>query len=392
VFRNSSSIENSLSKISKSLPKGMVTIQNPKSKIQNRIKWLVVGVLGLILTVEPVKAQQPTQPLRVATKITSPFVFEENGKLAGFSIDLWRSIALELNLKSELSVNANTPALLSSVKAGKADVGIANISITAERENIFDFSLPIFEAGLQILVRDQSNGNIPGPSLLWAIVSPGFLQLIGVILVLILVPAHIIWFVERRPDGGIIPTKSYFPGIFKACWWSVATLATQADEMPKSPLGRVVAVIWMFTSVVLLAYFTAAVTTSLTVQQLQGNIKGPDDLPGKRVATTIGSTSGVYLRQKNAQVLEFNQITQAYEALLQGKADAVVYDAPVLLYYASHDGKGKVQVIGNVFRKESYGIVLPPNSPYRKPINRAILTIQENGTYQELYDKWFSNK
>ncbi|WP_338421848.1 transporter substrate-binding domain-containing protein [Nostoc flagelliforme] len=40
-------------------------------------------------------------------------------------------------------------------------------------------------------------------------------------------------------------------------------------------------------------------------------------------------------------------------------------------------------------REESYGIVLPNNSQYRKPINQALLNLKENGTYQSLYDKWF---
>ena len=46
--------------------------------------------------------------------------------------------------------------------------------------------------------------------------------------------------------------------------------------------------------------------------------------------------------------------------------------------YAAHDGKGKVQVIGSIFRKESYAIALPNGSPYRKPINNALLLLQEN--------------
>jgi polar amino acid transport system substrate-binding protein len=342
--------------------------------------------------VSPVSAQKPTKSLRVATGLAKPFVFEEKGKLTGFSIDLWRSITDELDVKSELFVNPTTTALLSAVKSGKADVGIANISITAERDKILDFSLPMFDSGLQILVRQQSGGLKALPSLLGVIFSPALLQLIGIILLMVLVPAHIIWFLERRREEGIVSTKSYFPGIFKACWWAAATLATQADEMPKTALGRIAAVIWMFTSVVFIAYFTAAVTTSLTVQQLQGDIKSPEDLLNKRVATAIGSTSATYLRQQDIKVLEFNRISEAYNALLQGKADAVVFDSPVLLYYASQEGKGKVQVIGSIFRKESYGIALSPNSPYRKPINRALLTLQENGTYQELYEKWFSSK
>jgi polar amino acid transport system substrate-binding protein len=360
-----------------------------KFLIRNSRQWLGVGFSILVLMSSQVSAQT-TKPLRVATGFATPFVFEENGQMTGFSIDLWRSITDEINVKSELFVNPTTQDLLSAVKSKKADVGISNISITAERDKDFDFSQPMFESGLQILVIENESLANSVPSFLAVIFSPALMQLIGIILIIILLPAHIIWFFERRRSEGIMP-KSYFPGIFKACWWAAATLATQADEMPKSVVGRIVAVVWMFTSVVFVAYFTAAVTTSLTVDRLQGNIKGPEDLVSKRVATAIGSTSATYLHQQKIQVLEFKKLAQAYDALLQGQADAVVFDAPVLLYYASHEGKGKVKVIGSVFRKENYGIVFPTNSPYRKPVNKALLTLQENGTYQKLYEKWFSN-
>lgn len=364
--------------------------QTSKSLILNCWKWLGVGFLVLVLMPSQVSAQKPTKPLRVATGLATPFVFEKNGQITGFSIDLWHSITDEMNVKSEIFVNPTTQDLLSAVKSGKADVGIGNISITAERDKDFDFSQPMFESGLQILVLNHENSVRSVPSLLAVIFSPALIQLVGIILVIILVPAHIVWFFERHRSEGMIPTLSYFPGIFKACWWAAATLATQADEMPKSVIGRVVAVVWMFTSVVFVAYFTATVTTSLTVDQLQGNIKGPDDLVSKRVATVINSTSATYLHEQNIQVLEFNKVAQAYDALSQEKADAVVFDAPVLLYYASGEGKGKVKVIGSVFRKENYGIVFGANSLYRKPVNKALLTLQENGTYQKLYQKWFS--
>lgn len=350
-------------------------------------------MLLMLLIVDPVPAQNPSQPpLRVATRIVPPFVIDDKGELGGFSIELWRSITEEMGVKSQLIVKPTVADLFSSVESQEADLGIAAISITAEREKNFDFSYPILESGLQILVREQSSDSASLLSLFSVIFSPAFFQLIGIILVMILVPAHLVWFYERRHDSGIIQDKSYFPGIFKACWWAASTLATQADEMPKGAVGRIVAVVWMFTSVVFVAYFTAAVTTSLTVDRLQGDIKGPSDLPGKVVATTAGSTSASYLRQQKIQTFEFPGIGQAYEALLKKRADAVVFDAPVLLYYAKHEGKGKVQVIGSLFRKESYGIVLPRNSPYRKPINNALLTLHEKGTYQDLYEKWFSSK
>ncbi|AFZ27766.1 amino acid ABC transporter substrate-binding protein, PAAT family [Cylindrospermum stagnale PCC 7417] len=354
---------------------------------------LVAGLLVLLLVGHPVIAQtpQPTQPLIVATRAIPPFVFTDKGQLAGFSIDLWRSIASQLGVQSKFSEYSTVVDLLSAVKNGTANLGISAISITAERQQNFDFSLPMFAAGLQILVRNPEANSGGVPNILQIFFSAAFLQLIVVALVLIVISAHIIWLFERRHEDGMI-AKAYFPGIFKAYWWAAATLATQADEMPKGPLGRLIAIIWMFIGVLFVTYFTAIATTSLTVQQLQGDIKSVSDLPGKVVATTSGSTAAAFLRERKISALEVPNIDQAYKALLQKKADAVVFDAPVILFYAANEGKGKVEVVGSIFREENYGIVLPNNSPYRKQINSALLSLKEDGTYQTLYDKWFKAK
>ena len=247
----------------------------------------------------------------------------------------------------------------------------------------------MFDAGLQILVSAQAaESNLLG-TIVAGIFTRDFLLIIGLVVLLIAIPAHIVWFLERRPAGGLLSHRSYFPGIFEAAWWAAATLATQADQMPKSAAARIAAVVWMFSSVVFIAYFTASVTSSLTLQQLRGDIKGPEDLPGKRVASVKGSTSVEYLRQKSIDVMEFAKVEEAYQGLQQNQAEAVVYDAPVLLYYASHDGKGKVHVVGSIFRKENYGIVFPDKSPLRKRVNEALLKLKENGAYDQLSKKWF---
>jgi polar amino acid transport system substrate-binding protein len=385
--------------------------------LHNLIILVTIGIaiLVLILTInsiEPVPVNAQTKPLpavkvsptplptplvisgktlKLATRIVPPFVTEENNELGGFSIELWQNIAQELAIKSEFKKTVTVTELLNTVKTKQVDAGIAAISVTSQREQDFDFSQPIFDSGLQILVRSQGHHSSIG-RLIDSLFTPALFQLLGIMLLIILIPAHIVWWLERHHKGGFLENSNYFPGIFKACWWAAGTLATQAEEMPKSPWGRVMAVVWMFISVVFIAYFTATVTTSLTVEQLQSNIKGPQDLPGKRVATIAGSTSANYLRQQKIAAKEFKQIDEAYTALNDSELDAVVFDAPILLYYAAHDGKGKVQVVGNIFRKESYAIALPNGSPYRKPINNALLSLQENGKYQEIYDKWFSNK
>jgi polar amino acid transport system substrate-binding protein len=348
-----------------------------------------LATLLLLLAAATASAQAPEQTLRVATRLIRPFVFEEQGQLTGFSIELWREISAQMNIRSEFLVKPTVQELLRSVKSKEAALGIAAISITAEREKDLDFSQPMFDAGLQILTHVQGTRSAVIAAILAGVFSSSVLPVLVIVLLIIVATAHLVWLFERRNPSSLLTHRSYYPGIFEVCWWAASTLATQADQMPRTALARIVAVIWMFTSVVFIAYFTAAVTSSLTVQQLRGDINGPEDLPGKRVASVQGSTSVEYLKQHNIDVTEFPKIEDIYSALQQGQLDAVVYDAPVLLYYAAHDGSGKVQVVGSIFRKENYGIVFPSESRYRKPVNEALLKIKETGIYDQLYKKWF---
>lgn len=362
------------------------------AQVSSRLNALNLLTALLLLSLFPaglLRAQTKEPTLQVATRQVRPFVFEENGQLTGFSVELWQEIARQMNVKWQFVMKPTVKELLASVNAQQADLGIAAISITAEREQQWDFSQPMFEAGLQILVPAQASQGSVLSAIVAGVFSSAVLPTLGIVLLIILIFAHLVWFFERRNPNGMLVHRGYFPGILESCWWAASTLATQADQMPRAALARILAVIWMFTSVVFIAYFTAAVTSSLTVQQLRGEINGPDDLPGKRVASVHGSTSADYLRQRNIEPVEFAKVEEALEALRQGQADAIVYDAPVLLYYASHEGKGKLQTVGSIFRKENYGIAFPSNSPYRKPVNAALLKLKENGTYDQLYRKWF---
>ncbi len=349
--------------------------------------------VSLFADARPAFTQTTTAPqtVKVATRIVSPFVFKDKDELTGFSIELWAALSRELNVKFEI-VQKNTLAdLFEEVKSGKADLAIAAISITAERERIFDFSQPMFDAGLQIMVptdRTQSSSALPA---LWSLISSrNFHELLLLLLILIFVPLPLIWLVERKDRHGLVMARSAIGEAFKSIWWSASTLAGQATNMPHTVLGRFIATVWMFVGVVFISYFTATVTANLTVKQLETGISGPQDLIGKKVATVKGSTASAYLVQQSIDTVEVNQISEAYEILKAGKAAAVVYDAPILLYYASKEGKGKVQMAGPVFRPEAYGILFPEGSAMRKNVNEALLKLRESGEYRAIYQRWFS--
>ena len=89
---------------------------------------------------------------------------------------------------------------------------------------------------------------------------------------------------------------------------------------------------------------------------------------------------------------EVKTIEDAYRLLDQGEVQAIVYDAPVLLYRSLTTGKGKEQVVGPIFQEEGYAIALPTGSPLREPINGILLRLRQNGAYDELYQRWFGSQ
>ena len=130
-------------------------------------------------------------------------------------------------------------------------------------------------------------------------------------------------------------------------------------------------------------------SADLTVRSLKYDIKGPEDLVGRKVAVVKGTTSEEYLQQQQSHIYAYESIDQAYAALIKETVDAVVYDAPVLLYYARGDGKGRVSVVGKKFAPQDYGIALSQGSKWREKINRATLVLEENGDAERIRSKWF---
>src|SRR5258705_2922057 len=232
-------------------------------------------ILALLAFCVPGSSSQGSvSKLRVATREVPPMVIEDKGALRGFSIDLWNSISARLNRATEYLVMSDVGELPDAVGDGRADLGIAAISITSEREGRFDFSQPILNAGLQILVRGAAENAEPSPvHLMRLFFSRTLLIWLGIALLLIMIPAHLVWVVERHHRNGIIPSRNYFPGIFHAMFWAAGTLATQADHMPRHWIARIVAVLWMFTAGGCLGFFTSHPPGSLHPRTNKGAVQ-----------------------------------------------------------------------------------------------------------------------
>jgi polar amino acid transport system substrate-binding protein len=332
--------------------------------------------------------------LSVATSLLPPFVIKDGDKLTGFSIELWEEVAARLKVKTSYKLVADANACIESVRSNNTDVGVSGIFYSAERDKVIDYTYPIINTGLQVMVRDSGQRVQLHPLQDWLtlLFSRAAAAWLVAALAIIIIPAHVVWLLDRRNEDGVSPTKAYVPGIFHSLFWSASVLTSGAQVMPRQWIARIFAVFWMFSGVVFVALFTAQLTALLTVQQIRGDINGPADLPGKRVGTHINTTSSAYLRRIRADLQEFPTNDEMYQALLEEKVDALVLGAPILAYYATHQGQGRVKMVGPEVERNDMGFVVQTGSTLRKRISTQLLALREDGTYQKIYAKWFGSE
>ena len=117
-----------------------------------------------------------------------------------------------------------------------------------------------------------------------------------------------------------------------------------------------------------------------------------EDLEGLSVATKIGSTSYDFLQQElgeDADITPYPGTADMYMALLGRNVDAVFYDAPNVAYFSQTRGEGRTKVVGPLYEGQQYGIVFHKGSERVEPTNEALAAMREDGTYDEIYTKWF---
>ena len=123
-------------------------------------KKLLVGALAAAAFISAQAADQKV--LRMATESSYPpfeFVETKTGETVGFEIDLLRGIAERIGRKLEIvpmGFDAIIPALLTNT----ADVGMAAITITPERQKRLAFTASSYVSGLSVLIRAADKATI----------------------------------------------------------------------------------------------------------------------------------------------------------------------------------------------------------------------------------------
>ncbi|WP_278000295.1 ABC transporter permease subunit [Nodosilinea sp. LEGE 07088] len=136
-------------------------------------------------------------------------------------------------------------------------------------------------------------------------------------------------------------------------------------------------------------YFEAGL--AIAVQESNSDIQSLADLAGKRIAVQIGTTGAEQAGEvEGATVSTFDSAPLALQELLNGRVDAVVNDLPATLFAINDANIQGIKIVGELVTEEYYGIALPKNSADLAAMNTAIDTLLQDGTYAEIYRRWFS--
>ena len=328
------------------------------------------------------------EPLVLGVVDAAPFSIQKaDGSWEGLGVELWEAIADELELEYEVREYQSLAELVEAVEAGEIDA-TPTIAASAPREVALDLSHSYLQSGVAIAVPAAPAG-ARWLGIAEQLVSLDFLRVIGLLFLLWLLAGAIVWLFERRSNPAMFPGTT-FHGLGTGIWWAAVTMTTvgYGDKAPKTLGGRLVAIVWMLASIILISSFTAAITTSLTVDELSGKVQGLRDLPGVRVGSVAESEAMRFLGEYGVAAQPFADEEHGLRAIVEGEIDAFVFDELILRYLAKAAFPNQVRVLPRSFDHYRMKVALPAGSPLREPLNRALLAVVESEDWSRRVERY----
>jgi glutamate/aspartate transport system substrate-binding protein len=142
---------------------------------------------------------------------------------------------------------------------------------------------------------------------------------------------------------------------------------------------------------------TTYITEVRMAVKANSGITSNNQLNGRTIATTTGTTSVQHLRKhQRAKGVDFKEIygkdhADSFLLLDSGRADAFVMDDNILAgLIATSKNPSDFKIVGEVLSVEPIAIMMRREDPaFKKMVDEAVRGLIKGSEYQKLYDKWF---
>lgn len=319
--------------------------------------------------------------LNVAVAECPPFVIFEDGQYSGLAIYLWEQVGREMGLEwtyTEYQLGGLLEVIKSTQHAELPDVGISCTSVTAEREELIDFSHSFHETYTAIAVRETT---------LWSAVtgffaSPRVLKTILIILGIAALIGAVFYLLEHRINKKLFSTTTGFGRVLEPVIIGLMFLTNGPIRFYrfKTLSARVLSTVLTLSSTFFIASITAVLASSFTLNAMQTDVRTLDDLRSLHVGALTASTSSAFLSANGIKHQTRPDLDTLVRDLDAGELDAIVSDAAFLQYRINRgkqQGKFKsLTVLPYELESQNYAFILVEESPLREGINRALLTVR----------------
>lgn len=352
----------------------------------------MTGCALLVRAARADAASVEADPIRVGVVQAPAFVTAvpgQPGEYAGFSADLFKSVAQRLGRPVRVTELPDLAALLESVERGGVDVAVSDLLITADRQAKLEFSYPITDGGLRVLVHSEPKHSL---AQLWRIlVDRGHLDVLAGGALLVAVVSVLLIGVWRRLDAGF-PEKrhdAFAESLYRTVSLTVSG-KTKVTDNPKHAVAKIGAAVWLAVGAGVVAYVTASFSSAMTAEMTQRSVNTVADLAGKSIGAIKGSVAERYCQTHGLEARPYETVDALSAAMLKGDITAVIGDGPALEAYDRAHPELPVTVVGPLFEKCKYGFAMPIGSPLRREVDGALLRLEESGETAAIYARYFS--
>ncbi|MEN8124522.1 MAG: transporter substrate-binding domain-containing protein [Bacteroidota bacterium] len=327
--------------------------------------------------------------LIVGYNINAPFIYKDNDKLEGLSYRLWQKITANDNNFYKLEYYP-LDSLLLGLSNGSIDIGLSPLTITSDRSEKIDFSVPYYISNSTVIVK-KLNFKQKVSRFYSSISIINFLKILGFLFILLAVFGLFVWIFEggKNEEFG-----KGIHGFWNGIWWSAVTMTTvgYGDKSPKTFGGRVVGLIWMFAAIILISSITAGITSSLTVKKLSWSNDDLSTFKEVTIGTVKGSATERRLLDNYYNNLKsYHTFDELLYGLKKDEVQVVAYDEPLLRFVLKNEKDFKDFEFLNIsFNQSLYAMGFSKKLSAKKKaeMSQKILEFSESNDWKILLSKY----
>jgi polar amino acid transport system substrate-binding protein len=328
--------------------------------------------------------------LLVGVYVNPPFVIQNShAEFEGLSVELWKNIARPADLPFRYVEYADPIGILKGLEYREIDLAINPMDVNELRVGKFDMTQPYFISSIGVAI--PSLNRHPVAVFISNIFSFAFLQIVLLLIIIIFVFGFFLWLAERKQNR--FEFRPGLLGLFDGLWWSAVTMTTvgYGDKSPKTSLGKAIAIIWMFTAVIIISSFTAGIASTLTISSLQTEIQNAEDIRlAEKISTVVTSNGQDYLLQENIPISNlYASPVLALRALAKKENDVLLYDRTVLQYFINRLSlEEKVKLLPITLKEHYQSFILPKGHPAFDPVNVGLTREINKDSWLDLQRKY----